>query len=182
MKTVSLSMVLLVVLSLSASSGAYAHGGGNWDPFTIDRVDNDARARIVEFQALMTNLIRERIKSESWPAPELHRASDALHRVKEEVDEIIEHYATEGVNVQDAETLRRDPRVGRTLAASRALQACVGLIDRAVAVESQRALIDEFYAQGPAAYLYELLDAHRDRMDLYGQLMSVDKAPEDSGD
>ena len=173
MKTGTFRIALLTLLSLAAC-GVYAHGGGNWDPFTIDRVNNDARARIVEFQGLISNLISERSKAESWPPPELRRARELLHYVKEEVDEILEHYVSEGVNVQSAETIRAEPRVGRTLAATRALHACIGLIDRASAdVESQDGLIAEFYAQGPANYLYELAEAHRDRMDLYAQLTAI---------
>jgi hypothetical protein len=105
--------------------------------------------------------------------PELQRMRDDLLSVKEEVDEILEHYVTDGANLQLTENLRAEPRMGRTAAASRSLEASISLIRHAATLDNREAFSKEFYSGGTAAFLYELLEAHKDRMDLYGELMAV---------
>jgi hypothetical protein len=170
---VTLSMFAVAVLALAVDADVSAHGGGNWDPFTIDRVNNDAQARVIELQQEISNVIRGRGDSSEWPTPELQRMRDKLFSVKEEVDEILEHYVSDGANLQLAKNLRDEPRMGRTAAASRSLDASIALITHAASLEGREAFMKEFFSHGTAAYLYELLEAHADRMVLYGELMAV---------
>jgi hypothetical protein len=160
-------------LAVVAGHEAMAHGGGNWEPFTIDGVNDSARGRVIEVQALMSEIIRGRAGKDVWPLASFRETHDALMTVKEEVDEVLEHYVTDGVNVQNPAVLHAEPRVGRTAAASRALAAALALVDRAGALDSADAFVAEFYAGGVAAQLYELLEAHGDRMDLYAALTSA---------
>lgn len=176
MKAAATRMLLNAVgtiLLLAGASASFAHGGGNWNEFTIDRVNDQTYAHVLKFQQEFSNVIRRRAESTAWPTPEMKRLRDESLSLKEEVDEILEHYVTDGINIQLVENIRAQPRIGRSLAAGRALDAAIALIDRAGTVEDRDAFINEFYAQGPTAYLYELVEAHRDRMDLYGELMNI---------
>jgi hypothetical protein len=181
----AVSNTIFAVLSVAAlifslDTEVFAHGGGNWNPFRIDRVNNDAQARVLQFQQEISDLIRGRSEAIDWPVPDLQRMRDELISVKEEVDEILEHYVTDGANLQLAQNLRAEPRMGRTAAASRSLDASISLISHAATLEDRDAFVKEFYSRGLAAYLYELLEAHKDRMDLYGELMAVVEQPDET--
>lgn len=178
--TSSCALLSIAILMFSATTQVFAHGGGNWNAFTIDRVNDSAQMQVLELQQEISNLIRGRAEAATWPMPELQRMRDELLSVKEEVDEILEHYVTDGANLQLAQNLRAEPRMGRTAAASRSLEASISLLTHAATLESQDAFVKEFYARGPAAVLYELLEAHKDRMDLYGELMAIAEQPEKS--
>lgn len=167
-------------LSFLLFTDVSAHGGGNWNAFRIDQVVDQVQLHVLQVQIDITNLIRGRTEATTWPMPELVRARDALHGIKEEVDEILAHYVIDGMNLQLVENLHKEPRAGRTVAANQAVMASIALIERAGAAENQAAFTLEFYAAGPTAHLYELLDAHRDRMALYGVLMGMQDESEGS--
>lgn len=120
----------------------------------------------------ISDILRRRSDANVWPVPALQRTRDELIVLKEQVHEIVEHFLADGVNLQSPEDLRAKPRSGRSVAAMQALEACIALIDRAAALESQNAFISEFYSDGRAARIFELADAHRDRMDLYEALIA----------
>lgn len=164
----------VIGLALLAATGVdqpvHAHGGGNWDPFTISVVNNRARDRAVEAQALVADIIRGRAGRKNWPVDEYDEVRNGLITAKEEVDEILEHFVNDGLNVQMPASLHSQPQAGRTMAASRALTAAIALLERVGAAPSANDFVDEFYAAGQAASLYELIDAHRDRMAVYDLL------------
>ncbi len=166
----------LMVTCLLPIGAIYAHGGGNWDPFTISVVNDRARDRVVETQVLVAEIIRGRAGAEDWPLPSFSETRDALITTKEEVDEIIEHYVNDGVNVQLPATLHTAPQAGRTVAASRALAAAIAIVERTATFDSADAFVEEFYAGGLAASLYELLEAHADRMAVYALLAEASEA------
>lgn len=165
-------VALVLVLTAWPDPGriAFAHGGGNWDPFTISVVNNRARDRVIEAQMLVSDIIRGRVGRNEWPVDAVAEALNALRTAREEVDEILEHYVNDGVNVELSSSLHSQPQAGRTMAASRALSAAIALLERAAAAASANDFVDEFYAAGLAASLYELIDAHRDRMAVYDLL------------
>lgn len=162
-----------IVIGIATADRADAHGGGNWDPFTISVVNDRARDHIVEAQVLAAEIIRGRVGGDQWPIANHDQTRDTLITAKEEVDEILEHYVNDGVNVQLPATLHARPQAGRTAAASRALAAAIALLERAAAMETADEFVAEFYAGGPAASLYELLEAHADRMAVYAMLMAA---------
>ena len=149
---------------------AMPHGGGNWNGFTIDVVNDTAEAQVTKTQLIVSDIIRGRQGTDDWPLPSLREQRDSLITAKEEVDEVLEQYVTDGINVQQVTELHSKPRVGRTVAASRALGASIALLERAGTVDTRDNFIAEFYSGGPAARLYELLEAHVDRMALYSLL------------
>ncbi|MFZ9051601.1 MAG: hypothetical protein ACO22K_01215 [Woeseiaceae bacterium] len=165
--------IALIVCVMSA--GAHAHGGGNWNAFRIDGVNDNARARIIAIQSIFGEIIRGRSGSDQWPVPALRETRDTLITVKEEVDEVLEHYVIDGINIQMFANLQAEPRAGRTVAASRALDAGIALIDHAASFASADDFIADFYGGGLAARLYELLEAHGERMDLYKLLTPVEE-------
>ncbi len=158
---------LIAVISLAQ---VWAHGGGNWDPFTIDGVNESARGEVMKVTILVADVIRGRAGVDDWPVNGLQEARDALITVKEEVDEILEHYLNDDVNVQIVSILHANPRAGRTVAASRALDAGIAIIEYAASRDNADAFIAEFYAGDMPARLFELLEVNVDRMDLYAAL------------
>jgi len=172
-------------LAMTSPDQVRAHGGDNWDPFTIDGVNDNARVAALKVHALMADVIRGRAGSDDWPVEGLREMRDALLTTKEVVDEILEHYLFEGVNVQSVSTLHAHPRAGRTLAASRALDAAIAIIEHAASLDGADAFISDFYVGDMAARLFELLEVNVDRMDLYAtltesaeQLRAPDSLPE----
>ena len=51
-------VIAISFLSVLWWAGAWGHGGGNWDPFTIDSVNDRARDHVLKVQALMAEVIR----------------------------------------------------------------------------------------------------------------------------
>lgn len=158
------------VLCTLFSCALWPHGGDNWDPFTIDGVNDTARIEIAKVQVVMADVLRGRAGRDGWPVAGLAEQRDALLTAKELVDEILEHYAFEGVNVQYLPALHAEPRAGRTYAASRALDAGIAIIDHAASLDGADPFVADFYAGGMTARLIELLDTNVDRMDLYAAL------------
>ncbi len=176
---------VVACLAVMSSVQVRAHGGGNWEPFTIDGVNNNARIEVSKVHTLMAVVIRGRSGADEWPVDGMQEMRDALLTIKEVVDEVIEHYVIDGIDVQTAATLHDHPRAGRTVAASRALAAGIAIIEHAASLDSADDFITEFYAGDMAARLFELLEVNTDRMDLYAamtenaeQLRVPDSLPE----
>jgi len=170
----SVSSALALVL-LATAGDISAHGGGNWNAFRIDGVNNNARRQVLTIQNEMAQIIRGRSDAGEWPIGALRATRDASITVKEEVDEVLEHYVIDGVNIQVFTVLQAEPRAGRTVAASRALGAGIALIEHAASLESAEEFIADFYAGGLTSRLYELLEAHGERMDLYELLTTAEE-------
>jgi hypothetical protein len=162
-----------------------AHGGDNWDPFMIDGVNDNARVEVLKVQALMADVIRGRIGAEDWPVAGLQEMRDSLLTAKEVVDEVLEHYLVEGVDVRSTAALHAEPRAGRSVAASRSLAAGISIIEYAATLADADTFITKFYLGDMPARLFELLEVNVDRMDLYAamtanaeQLRVPDSLPE----
>ncbi len=171
----ALALVGLMFFGATVVPPVHAHGGGNWEPFTIRVVNDRARTRIIEFQATVAEIIRRRAAAGTWPLAADAERRDELITAKEEVDEIIEHYVNDGVNVQLTTTLHGMPQAGRTIAASQALAAAIALLEHSKRFEAAADFVDEFYSGGVVARLLELVDAQRDRMDLYALLAQAEE-------
>ncbi len=165
----------LLFFGTTAVAPVHAHGGGNWEPFTIKVVNDRARTRITEFQVMLADVIRRRSAAGNWPLAADAERRDELITAKEEVDEIIEHYINDGINVQLTTTLHSMPQAGRTVAASQALGAALALLEHSKRFEAAADFVDEFYSGGVVARLLELVDAQRDRMDLYALLVQAEE-------
>ena len=162
-----------LVAALTLFGDVSAHGGDNWDPFIIDGVNDDARSLALKAQTLMSEVIRGRAGAKKWPLDGLREMHDELLAHKEVVDEILEHYIAEGTNVLFVAALHAEPRAGRTVAASRALDAGIAIIRHAATRQSADEFITEFYTADMTARLFELLEVNIDRMDLYGQMTAA---------
>lgn len=171
---ISGTLRVVAVLLLAPIATVWAHGGGNWNAFTIDKVNDTARAQVFDAQAMLSEVILGRGDAGDWPPSAFRTKRDELITVKEEVDEILEHYVIDGINVQAMPALHAEPRAGRTAAASQALDAGIALLDHAASMATPDAVVEDFYAGGLAARLYELLEAHSDRMDVYAALTKGD--------
>lgn len=175
-----LCCVLFGLIVTMSFGNANAHGGDNWDPFTIDAVNNDARGQVLKVQLLMSEVIRGRAGVRKWPMNGLRETRDELLSMKSVVDEILEHYINEGTNVQVVGTLHAEPRAGRTVAASRALDAGIAIIEHAASLDSADDFITEFYTGMMAARLFELLEVNVDRMDLYATMTALAEQPRET--
>ena len=161
---------VIASLAMTSIDQVRAHGGDNWDPFTIDGANDNARGEAIRVHALMADVIRGRAGSDDWPVDGLQEMRDALITIKEVVDEVLEHFVIDGVNVQSVSTLHAHPRAGRTVAASRSLDAGIAIIEYAASLDDADAFISDFYVGDMAARLFELLEVNVDRMDLYEAL------------
>jgi len=182
--SIGIFAITLVVFS-SSFDHVWAHGGDNWDPFTIDGVNDNARVEVLKAQALVANVIRGRIGAEDWPVAGLQEVRDSLLTAKEVVDEVLEHYLVEGVDVRSTAALHAEPRAGRSVAASRSLAAGINIIEYAATLDDADTFITKFYLGDMPAQLFELLEVNVDRMDLYAamtanteQLRVPDSLPE----
>ncbi len=178
-------LTIAAIVLLTPIDRVRAHGGDNWEPFTIDGVNDKARVEVLKVQALMADVIRGRVGADDWPVAGLQETRDSLLTTKEVVDEILEHYLVEGVDVRSLAALHAEPRSGRTVAASRSLAAGIDLIEYAATLDDADAFITKFYLGELPARLFELLEVNVDRMDLYAamtanaeQLRVPDSLPE----
>ena len=176
---------VIALLAMTSADPVRAHGGDNWDEFTIDVVNDKARSEALKVHALMAEVIRGRAGSDDWPVDGLQEMRDALLTAKEVVDEIVEHYLFEGINVQSVSILHAHPRAGRTVAASQALGAGIAITEHAASLADADEFISGFYLGDMAARLFELIEVNVDRMDLYAvltqsaeQLRAPDSLPE----
>jgi hypothetical protein len=181
---VSILSISLIVLS-APFDHVRAHGGDNWFPFTIDGVNDNARVEALKVQGLMADVIRGRTGAEDWPIAGLQEVRDSLLMAKEVVDEVLEHYLVEGIDIRSVSALHTEPRAGRTVAASRSLAAGISIIEYAATLDDADAFITQFYLGDMPAQLFELLEVNIDRMDLYAamtvnaeQLRVPDSLPE----
>ena len=167
--SISIFAITLVVLSILFDH-VRAHGGDNWDPFTIDGVNDNARVEVLKVQVLMAGVIRGRIGAEDWPVAGLQEMRDSLLTVKEVVDEVLDHYLVEGIDVRSTAALHAEPRAGRSVAASRSLAAGINIVGYAATLSDADTFITKFYLGDMPAQLFELLEVNIDRMDLYAAM------------
>lgn len=157
------------------SAGVFAHDAGNLNEFTVDRANDAAAEKVVEAQTVLTKVLRGGDKDQAWPLPELEQLQEDFRHMKEDADLSMDYLANEGVNIRSPQALKANPLAGRTVSATRALETGMALIEHAVSLKSREAFVKEVYTRGMAYYMYDLLDAYRDKMDLYATLMEKQK-------
>lgn len=163
----------LLLLACLALSRAWAHGETNWNDFTIDRVNNQVLTSVGRVQDLIANVVLSEKKPASWPTPVMQQTEKELKELQEDVNDMVDHLVQDGLDVQSAEQLMNNPRAGRGVAASRALQTSLDLLDHAASLAGRDALAKELHTDGLAAYMYDLLDAQKRNMALYKKLSDV---------
>ena len=161
---------LAATLSLLACTGALAHDAANLNDTGVERMNDAIAAKMLEAQVLLSEYFQRRRKPANWPDEDLTRLESDLEHMKEDADMSLEYFLAQGVNIQSPAVLRENPIAGRAVAASQAVNTAIALARHVLELESQEALVKEVYAQGLTAYMYNLVGAYREKMDLYGEL------------
>jgi hypothetical protein len=162
---------LPALLAWAMTAGVFAHDAGNLNEFTVDRANDAAREKILEAQNVLTKVLRGGGKDKAWPLPDLERLKDDIRHMKEDADLSMDYLANQGVNIRNPQSLMANPLAGRTVSATRALETGLALLEHAASLETREAFVKEVYTRGMSYYMYDLLDAYRDKMDLYAALM-----------
>lgn len=162
---------LAATLYLLACPGSLAHDAANMNDTGVERMNDSIAAKMLEVQVLLSEYFQRRRKPATWPDQDLVRLESDLEHMKEDADMSLEYFLARGVNVQSPEVLKEYPIAGRAVAASQAVNTAIALARHVVGLESQEALVKEVYSQGLTAYMYNLVGAYREKMDLYGELL-----------
>lgn len=167
--------IIAAVLAGFMTGAAFAHDAGNLNEFTVARANDAAAEKIVEAQTLLTKVLRGGDKDKAWPLPALEQLQEDFRHMKEDADLSMDYLVNQGINIRSPQALKENPLAGRTVSATRALETGLALLEHAGSLDSREAFVKEVYTRGMAYYMYDLLDAYRDKMDLYAALM---KEPE----
>jgi hypothetical protein len=162
------ALALLIYFFTTATS---AHDAGNLNETSIDRTNDLVVVAIERIQQQLATIFQFRQGSSLWPNPEILRNREELLHLQEESELSLEYLVNYGINLQNPELLRATPRAGRTLSASQAVAVAISILDHTTNLESEDTFVNEIYNGGLSAYMYNLLGAHKDRMELYKELM-----------
>ncbi|MDX1498498.1 MAG: hypothetical protein R3176_01290 [Woeseiaceae bacterium] len=159
------------VAGLLLATVATAHGEGDWNDFKVDNKNEAVAQQLAHTRKIISDIVLARRPVTEWPDLELMRARDRLAHLAEEVDAMLDHFREDGITIQFTDSLHEHPRAGQSVAARHALETCIDLIDHMAALDGVEAFADELHEGGPAAYLFDLMDAYVDNMALYGRLV-----------
>jgi len=168
-----LHIVTLIILILFFISDISAHDAGALNDPAVDRTNDAIAASMLQVQVSLTEIFQASQSSSIWPVPEIDRMQKDILHLKEEADLTLEYLLANGINIQSSEALIANPRAGRSVSASHAIATATSLLKHAATLEKQEDFRKEIYTGGLAAYMYNLLGAHRDKMQLYGELMKT---------
>lgn len=163
--------VLLAVFSLAFLGDVSAHGESDWNDFKVDNKNNSVEAHIQHVRQLISDIVLGRREISRWPDRELLRARDELVHLKEEMDDMLNHFTEDGVHLQLTDSLRSNPRAGRSVAASHAVEICVELIEHIASLDGPAAFEEELHTGGKGLYMFDLMDSYADQMGLYAELI-----------
>lgn len=141
-----------------------------WTDYSMEQVNGQVTADIQRVETLIANLVLSEKAPDTWPTAGMQSLARELKELQEQVQDMINHLAGDGIDVQSREQLMANPRAGRAVAAGDALQTCIDLLDHAGSLGSREALGRELDSDGLAAYMYDLLDTQDLTMRLYGRL------------
>lgn len=161
-------LTFLIYFFLSTSS---AHDAGYLNEASIDRTNDLVVVAIERIQQQLATIFQFRQGPPLWPNPEILRNREKLLQLQEETELNLEYLINNGINLQNLDLLRTTPRAGRTLSASQIIAVAINIIDHTASLESEDTFVNEIYNEGLSAYMFNLLAAHKDRMELYKELM-----------
>ena len=173
----SLLKIIAVMLSLIISFNGQAHEYTNLNEIMIDRTNESIGSSITQVQSYLSEIFRQRYKPETWPDTKLTVLRNDLMHQKEEANMSLDYFVANGVNIQSAEALFNNPLAGRALAASQGIETAFALLKYVNTLESQEAFVKEIYSGGISAYMYNLITAYREKMDLYKSIFITIPGP-----
>jgi len=158
---------------LLALPEASAHGDMDWNDFTVDSKTDSIDTAIQHMQKVIADIILERRPVTSWPDTELSGLSIELEHLHEEMEYMLAYFKEAGVRIQLSSDLKTNPRAGRAVTATSALETAVALIEYMGSLPDHRAFEDELHEGGKGAYMYDLLESYKDKMGVYQELVKV---------
>jgi hypothetical protein len=164
---------ILLVLCLLSMSVVDAHDASTMNDNAVDDINANAAKGVLDLQATLSAIFQRQQPDTKWPHPALELLELEMMHLQEETDLSLEYLFLNGVNIQSAQEMIQNPRAGGAVAASQAVITGLALIKRTAAMESLDAFVKEIYSGGQAAYMYNLVGAYREKMDLYAELMKL---------
>jgi hypothetical protein len=169
--------IMAVMFSPLLSLNSHAHEYTNLNEIMIDRTNDSIAANIVQVQTFLSDIFRQRYKAETWPDIKITVLRNDLMHQKEEANMSLDYFVANGVNIQSMESLFNNPLAGRALAANQGIETTYALLKHVNDLESQEEFIKEIYSAGMSAYMYNLITAYREKMDLYKSIFITVPGP-----
>lgn len=154
-----------------------AHGDMDWNDFTIDSKNDSIETMIQHVQDVIADVTLARRPVPVWPDNELQQLRTELLHQQEELDDLLNHFNEAGIRYQVKRVLLEHPRAGRTVTGSHAVETAIALIDYMHSLDDHLAFEDELHEEGKGAYMYDLLESYRDRMEVYRELIRRTATP-----
>jgi len=169
--------IVLFLYSLLLFTNVCAHDYSSLNEYQIDRTNDTISAGILQLQLFLGDMFRQKYISGRWPDPKLIALRDDLLHQQTETALGREYFESVGINIQSPDVLLTNPVAGRTVAAGQVVDTALALIKNINLMENQDAFIKEVYAGGQASVMYNLLAAHREKMDIYRALFIALPSP-----
>lgn len=162
--------VTLCLLGAIFCARVYAHDYTNLNEYQIDRTNESISTGILQIQTFISEIFKQQHISDKWPDPKMLLLRDDMLHQREETAMGLEYFLAAGFNTQAPGQLLANPLVGRSVAANQVVESTYALINYINAMESQDVFIKEVYANGQATWMYNLVTAQREKMDIYRAL------------
>ncbi len=170
------SVVLVLYLSLT-SVFVSAHTEGAWNDFMIDNKNDTAGDMLAYVRKQIADIALGRKQVRSWPDPVLVQLRRDLMILVEEYEYMLNHLQeADGIHIQIKSTLLENPRAGRSVAASYAVELALELVEHIASQEDQYAFKRELNQDGKGAYIFDLMDSYTDSMAAYKSLQQQSMA------
>lgn len=171
------AIVMLLVTLLAPQSIfqiANAHDAGNLNEVIIERTNQSAVKQVLAVQNRLTALIRSSGESSTWPDADLQGLSDDLRHLQEDLVLSLDYFANQGLNLQNKDVLKENPIAGRAVAANRAVETGMALLNHIGSLDNRNAFVQDIYSRGLSYYMYDLVGAYQDKLSLYEELLEAD--------
>ncbi len=163
-------IVTLCLLGAIFCARVYSHDYTNLNEYQIDRTNESISTGILQIQTFISEIFKQQHISDKWPDPKMLLLRDDMLHQREETAMGLEYFLAAGFNTQASDQLLAHPLVGRSVAANQVVESTYALINYINAMESQDTFIKEVYANGQATWMYNLVTAQREKMDIYHAL------------
>ncbi len=160
-------MILILYLSFTSVSVS-AHMEGAWNDFMIDNKNDRAEVTLSYVRKQIADISLGRKSVTSWPDPVLIQLRRDLLILIEEYEFMLSHLEeADGIHIQIKSTLLENPRAGRSVAASYAVELALELVNHIASQEDQYAFKKELNVDGKGAYIFDLMDSYTESMAVY---------------
>lgn len=162
--------VFMVILCLP-SGKILAHTEGAWNDFMIDNKNDTAAVTLAYVRKQIADLALGKKRVSNWPDPVLMQLKRDLLVLIEEYEYMLNHLQeADGIHIQIKRTLLENPRAGRSVAASYAVELALELVEHIASQEDQFAFKRELNVDGKGAYIFDLMESYTDSMAVYKSL------------